>query len=85
MLTIVLFASLLSGHPAPLATPPADAAAPPVLTLKAARALGAGSTVTVRAMVLNGPEMGNIRYVQDGEAGLALYSQPAKLPGYGEL
>jgi hypothetical protein len=58
---------------------------PPVLTVKAARALGAGSTVTVRAVVLNGPEMGNIRYIQDAEAGLALYAQPAKLPGYGDL
>lgn len=61
------------------------AAVPPVLAVKAARALGAGSTVTVRAVVLNGAELGNIRYVQDGEAGLALYAQPAKLPGFGEL
>ena len=29
--------------------------------------------------------MGNIRYVQDADAGLALYAQPAKLPGFGEL
>jgi hypothetical protein len=56
-----------------------------VLTVKAARALGAGSTVTVRAVVLNGAEMGNIRYIQDAEAGLALYAQPSKLPGYGDL
>lgn len=56
-----------------------------MLTVKAARALGPGSTVTVRAVVLNGAEMGNVRYVQDGEAGLALYAQPTKLPGYGEL
>jgi hypothetical protein len=41
--------------------------------------------VTVRAVVLNGPELGNLRYVQDAEAGLALYAQPAKLPGFGEL
>ena len=67
------------------AGPPAGIAAPPVLTVKAARALGPGSTVTVRAVVLNGGELGNIRYIQDGEAGLALYAQPAKLPGYGEL
>ena len=56
-----------------------------MLTVKAARALGPGSTVTVRAVVLNGGEMGNISYIQDGEAGLALYAQPTKLPGYGEL
>ena len=56
-----------------------------MLSLKAARALGAGSTVTVRAVVLNGAELGNLRYVQDAEAGLALYAQPAKLAGFGEL
>ncbi|WP_310397934.1 fibronectin type III domain-containing protein [Hymenobacter sp.] len=61
------------------------AGAPPVLTVKAARALGPGSTVTVRAVVLNGAELGNIRYVQDAEAGLAIYAQPAKVPGFGEL
>lgn len=78
---LLLFASLFPGLP----TPPTAPATPPVLTLKAARALGAGSTVTVRAVVLNGPEMGNVRYVQDADAGLALYAQPAKLPGFGEL
>jgi hypothetical protein len=39
----------------------------------------------VRAVVLNGGEMGNIRFVQDSEAGLALYAHPTKLPGFGEL
>ncbi|GAB3572858.1 hypothetical protein [Hymenobacter daeguensis] len=85
MLTNVLLSVLLIGTSAPTSTPPSNAAVPPVLTVKAARAQGAGSTVTVRAVVLNGPEMGNIRYVQDAEAGLALYAQPAKLPGYGDL
>src|SRR4051812_36530631 len=85
MLTHVFLSALLIGTSSPAATPPTDAAAPPVLTVKAARALGAGSTVTVRAVVLNGPEMGNIRYVQDAEAGLALYAQPAKLAGFGDL
>ncbi|MFD2720584.1 fibronectin type III domain-containing protein [Hymenobacter monticola] len=79
---LLLCASLLRGLPTPTPTVPA---APPVLTVKAARALGPGSTVTVRAVVLNGPEMGNVRYVQDAEAGLALYAQPTKLPGFGEL
>ncbi len=82
MITLFLLAGWLAGAPAPVPTP---AAAPAVLTVKAARALGPGSTVTVRAVVLNGAELGNIRYVQDGEAGLALYAQPTKLPGYGEL
>ncbi|MDB5270974.1 MAG: hypothetical protein JWP58_4014 [Hymenobacter sp.] len=81
-LALLLFAGVLSG---PALAAPASPPTPPVLTLKAARALGPGSTVTVRAVVLNGAEMGNIRYVQDGEAGLALYAQAAKLPGYGEL
>ncbi|MDB5233055.1 MAG: hypothetical protein JWR44_48 [Hymenobacter sp.] len=88
MTKLLLLASLFSGgaHTANASFgPPTDTAVPPVLTLKAARAMGAGSTVTVRAVVLNGGEMGNIRYVQDNEAGLALYAQPAKLPGFGEL
>ena len=82
----LLLAALFSGLSiAARAAVAAGPAVPPVLTVKAARALGPGSTVTVRAIVLNGAEMGNIRYVQDGEAGLALYAQPGKLPGYGEL
>ena len=44
-----------------------------------------GSTVTIRAVVINGTEMGNIRYVQDADAGLALYAQPSKMAGFGEL
>jgi hypothetical protein len=71
--------------PAPKVSGRIEPAVPPVLTVKAARALGPGSTVTVRAVVLNGSEMGNIRYIQDSEAGLALYAQPTKLPGFGEL
>ena len=82
----LLAACLLTGFAlGAQATSPAGPAAPPVLTVKAARALGPGSTVTVRAVVLNGAELGNIRYVQDAEAGLALYAQAAKLAGFGEL
>lgn len=33
-----------------------------------------GATVTVRGVVINGPELGNIRYIQDKEGGLALFS-----------
>lgn len=83
--SFLLLAGVLSGSVLTAAALPPTLPTPPVLTLKAARALGPGSTVTVRAVVLNGAEMGNIRYVQDGEAGLALYAQAAKLPGYGEL
>ena len=78
----LLLACLFTGFSAPA---PTDAAANLVLTVKAARVLGPGSTVTVRAVVLNGGELGNIRYIQDAEAGLALFAQPTKLPGYGEL
>ncbi|GAA4365498.1 hypothetical protein GCM10023185_35790 [Hymenobacter saemangeumensis] len=80
ILNLLLLGNLLSG---PTIPPPAGV--PPVLTVKAARAAGPGATVTVRAVVLNGTELGNLRYVQDNDAGLALYAQPAKLPGYGEL
>lgn len=52
---------------------------PPVLTLRAARALGPGWTITVRAVVLHGAETGNIRYVQDGKAGLNLYTHPTNI------
>ncbi|MBO2011647.1 fibronectin type III domain-containing protein [Hymenobacter negativus] len=85
MLANVFLSVLLIGASTASTTPLSNAAAPPVLTVKAARAQGVGSTVTVRAVVLNGAEMGNIRYVQDAEAGLALYAQPAKLAGYGAL
>ena len=83
MTKLLLFACVFSGIAAAHAAP--EPTVPPVLTVKAARALGAGNIVTVRAVVINGAELGNIRYVQDAEAGLALYAQPAKLPGYGEL
>ena len=87
MITKLLLITCLSAGfaPAAQATTLTAPAVPPVLTVKAARALGPGSTVTVRAVVLNGAEMGNIRYVQDADAGLALYAQAAKLAGFGEL
>ncbi len=88
MTKLLLLAGLLAGASVALAaTAPVafESVVPAVLSVKAARALGAGSTVTVRAVVLNGAEMGNIRYVQDAEAGLALYAHPSKLAGYGEL
>ena len=79
-----MFFSLLLALPL-LAAPPAPAANPPVLTLKAARAQAAGATVTVRGVVLNGAELGNLRFVQDAGAGLALYASPGKVPGFSEL
>ena len=47
------------------------------VTIAAARAAGVGATVTVRGVVTNGPELGIIRYLQDGTAGLAAYSTTA--------
>jgi hypothetical protein len=56
-----------------------------VQTIKAAKAMGPGATVTVRGVISNGPELGALRFVQDGEAGLALYALPTRIPGYDEL
>lgn len=43
-------------------------------TIAAARAQPTLSTVTVRGVVLNGPEMGTIRYLQDNTGGIAAYN-----------
>ncbi|MDO7875842.1 fibronectin type III domain-containing protein [Hymenobacter sp. ASUV-10] len=84
MTNLLLLASLLGSATAAFFNPD-EPAVPPVLSVKAARAAGPGATVTLRAVVINGAELGNIRYVQDGEAGLALYALSAKVPGFGEL
>jgi phosphatidylserine/phosphatidylglycerophosphate/cardiolipin synthase-like enzyme len=42
--------------------------------ISAARAMGEGSTVTVRGIVTSGEELGTIRFLQDHTAGIALYS-----------
>ncbi|GAB2940455.1 hypothetical protein GCM10027048_00980 [Hymenobacter coalescens] len=62
---------------APVKAQPEPAAAPAPagpLTLAAVRTAEPGTTVTVRGVVVNGPELGNIRYIQDKEAGLGLFS-----------
>lgn len=41
--------------------------------INAARQMPLSSTVTIRGIVTNGSELGTIRYVQDGTAGIALY------------
>ena len=84
--TLLLAASFLTG-PA-TAHGPGTPKAPPiagVVSLKAARKQGAGATVTVRGLVLNGAELGSLRFVQDGESGLALYALPSQVPGFDEL
>jgi hypothetical protein len=42
-------------------------------TCAAARAAGVGANVTVRAVAINGQELGSIRYVQDVTGGIAAY------------
>jgi hypothetical protein len=44
-----------------------------VRAIATVRTASIGSTVTVRGIVTNGSELGSIRYVQDGTAGIALY------------
>ncbi|GAB3835319.1 fibronectin type III domain-containing protein [Hymenobacter jeollabukensis] len=56
------------------ATPAAPAAPAGPPTLASVRTTEPGATVTVRGVVVNGPELGNIRYIQDKEGGLGLFS-----------
>ena len=44
------------------------------ISIASARASVIGSTVTVQGIVLNGPELGAIRYIDDGTGGIAVYS-----------
>jgi hypothetical protein len=83
LISALTLLSIFLGPPARKPVAPAPAAG--IITLKAARAQGAGATVTVRGVVLNGPELGGLRFVQDGEAGLALYSLPSRIEGYDDL
>lgn len=61
---------------APRATPVAVAVPAPaaITTISAARLAGPGMTVTIQGIVTNGPELGQLRFVQDQEAGLAVFS-----------
>ncbi len=47
---------------------------PELVTIAEARAAAQGTVVTVEGLVLNGPELGNIRYIQDETAGIAIYN-----------
>lgn len=51
-------------------------------TIAAARSMPVGSTVTVAGIVINGSELGKIRYLQDGTAGLAAYPGSGSAPGF---
>lgn len=43
-------------------------------SISTARALPLGSTVTISGIVTNGAELGTIRFIQDGTAGIAIFS-----------
>ncbi len=52
------------------------------LTILQARTRPAGTTVTVRGIVTNGAELGKIRFLQDGTAGLAVFPGTGSAPGF---
>jgi hypothetical protein len=47
-----------------------------------ARLQAEGATVTVRGIVTSGPELGKIRYLQDGTAGIAAYPGTGSMSGF---
>lgn len=53
-----------------------------VIDIADARALPSGTVVKVRGVVTNGPELGRIRYLQDGTAGIAAYPGDGSQPGF---
>lgn len=53
-----------------------------VISIAQARSQPAGSTVTVRGVVTNGDELGKIRYLQDGTAGIAAFPGAGSAPGF---
>ncbi|MBC7776794.1 MAG: hypothetical protein H7246_15275, partial [Phycisphaerae bacterium] len=54
----------------------------PAQSIVDARAQPLGNTVTVRGIVTNGPELGKIRYLQDGTAGIAAFPGTGSVPGF---
>ncbi len=53
-----------------------------VVSIQAARAQGPGAQVTVRGVVTNGAELGKIRYLQDGTAGIAAFPGSGSQAGF---
>lgn len=70
LLSICFFLSLFSLH----------VVAQPI-SISSARSQAIGNEVTVQGTVLNGPELGVIRYVQDATGGIAAYSSTNTLSG----
>ena len=52
------------------------------ISIAEARDLGVGAVVTVRGRVTSGPELGRVRYFQDGTAGLAAFPGAGSAPGF---
>ncbi|KUG08724.1 hypothetical protein [Solirubrum puertoriconensis] len=59
------------------------AAAQSVVSISAARAAGPGASVTIRGVVVNGAELGSLRYIQDKDAGIAAFTN--KIPEFATL
>lgn len=51
-------------------------------SVSTARLQALGNTVTVRGIVTNGPELGKIRYMQDGTAGIAAFPGAGSVAGF---
>lgn len=74
MKILLLPVLLASALPSLQAQPGHAPAATPLSSIQAARLAGPGATVTVRGIVSNGSELGQLRFVQDKQAGLATFS-----------
>ncbi len=55
-----------------------------LISISDARALPLGSTVTVNGIVTSGQEFGTIRYIQDGTAGIAIFSSALAITQRGD-
>ena len=55
------------------------------LDIADARDASLGSTVTVKGIVTNGSELGDIRYLQDETAGIAAYPGSGSVGGFDEV
>ncbi len=55
------------------------------ISIADARALPQGTEVSIRGVVLNGSEMGSIRFIQDATAGLAAYPGTGSVSGFGSV
>ncbi|GAB4492249.1 MAG: hypothetical protein OHK0019_13800 [Saprospiraceae bacterium] len=53
-----------------------------IISIAQARALLPGNVVTVRGVVTNGSELGKIRFLQDGTAGIAAFPGTGSAPGF---